>query len=123
MPLTELDLPAGFARLDSFLDAAARRNIAVAVINIPFPLCSMQSAGFGSFETYQQLYLNPLKSHLEARQVPFYELDTRFHTTIAPTEQNQYFDDARHTNQRGAQLFSAWAAENIAAWLNKEKKS
>jgi hypothetical protein len=124
VPPNDLDWMGGFERLDAFLDVAAQWSIPVAVMDIPAPLCSLQSVGFNSFETYRQLYLDRLRNHLAARGVRFYELDSRFHTIIDPSEQNQYFDDARHANRRGAELLSAWATEDIAAWLGrKEPKS
>lgn len=106
---------AGLARLEKLIETVQEQGIQVAVINVPLPACALDD--FGSYAAYEQQYLNPLAAHLASRQIPFFALDPQFYAEVPLEDQEQYFANNTHANQRGADLFSEWSAKFVADWL------
>jgi hypothetical protein len=113
---TEAKMVYGRENLLYFIEMTKRNNIPLLIINLPLPYCTIQTR-YADFEAYKQLYLVPTQELVEAQDIPFYELDTRFNETIEVQEQQLYFHDDTHSNIAGSALFSQWAAEIIAGWL------
>jgi hypothetical protein len=111
-----------FAGLDRLIEVTQARGIPVVVVEIPLQYCNMRRF-FASEETYQQNYLAPLTAHLQANRIPFFNMATRFYEEVPDEEQYLYFMDRHHPNSRGAEVFSAWAAEFVADWLKMQPTS
>lgn len=107
------DMEGGLDRLDHFLDVIEAHHISVLVVNLPLPSCTITYQGFTNFDDYSVHYLQPLAKHLQDRNIPFSELDTRFQIEIPEDMQQYYFIDAAHANKNGASLFSQWTADFI----------
>jgi lysophospholipase L1-like esterase len=105
--------------LDVMIDLAQVRGIPILVASLPIARCQLEK-NYGSVESYQQRYLNPLAEHLRQRGVAFVELDTQFYQRIAPDEQDTYFDDVTHPNKRGARILSRWLSKALDTWLSHE---
>lgn len=113
--------PAAFASIDRLLDVIQAREIPLMAVNIPLTYCGLRGR-FPDFETYQRVYLEPLRAHLKARGIALYDLDRRFYEAIPLDEQYRYYENASHPNQDGAALLSQWAAADIADWLSAQRR-
>jgi hypothetical protein len=116
------DIEGGLSRLDHLLNVIQKRDIPLIVVGIPEPVCAMQFYGFEDYQDYTKRYLEPVKAHLQQRNIPFFILDTRFHEEIAPTDQTYYYIDGSHPNSYGAELFSDWTAKYVAEWLESHQQ-
>jgi hypothetical protein len=116
-PASAGQIESGLERLDQFIDSFRNRNIPVMIINIPMATCAIASSGYSSFEDYAATYLQPIARYLSDEHISFVDLDTRFQAEVPEDDQHLYFADSAHPNRTGADVFSQWTAEAVAAWL------
>lgn len=115
------DMPGHLQRLDALIDTLQRNNVPVAVVSIPVPFCSYRRV-YTDTDSYINLYLEPMKTHLAERGIPYAEFDRRFFAAFPdPADQEIYYNDPSHPNEKGAAIFSEWAGEFVAEWLHTQQ--
>ena len=125
---TDVDKPTAeefeshLTRLDDLINALRQKGVEVGVVNIPSSYCALRRS-YVSQEHYEQMYLDPMVAHMQAIHVPYAELDRRFFTAYPDVdEQVKFYYNASHPNTEGAKVFSAWAGEFVASWLNGQEQ-
>ena len=111
----------GHNNLETFITMTQQHNIPLMIISIPIPECTWRLR-YMDFADYQNTYLQPVAALAEEHGIPFFELDTRFQAEVASNEQQNYFYDAHHANQEGAELFSVWTTGILNQWLADNRR-
>ena len=105
--------------MESFIAVIQQHGIPLALVIVPDQACEI-GGRYGSYANYDALLVDPVRARIQAHGVPVLDLNPLFRIMVPGAEQSNYYANHNHPNHQGAQLFSHWTGDFVAAWLQTE---